>query len=266
MLSLPDGRQVSIARGTSVKRRCTALLGESTPVFRVLPFDSYLPRVLDAQLTLSAAFKKFNTRADAQAFINSKRSRNPYAKPATVAAAKDPPSGQSASNGTTRITVTKPNGASQSATSSGRGRAESPVSKAADADTLSPALAELSKDGWMFTTSDPPRLIVYTDGSSLGNGKRGAAAGAGVYWGGGKASAYNLAERVPGKLQTNNRGELLVSRRKLGSSFLQLTCSPSSEPLRHVPSPTCRLRFGRTRSTRFKVRNRTPSLHLARTC
>jgi ribonuclease HI len=55
-------------------------------------------------------------------------------------------------------------------------------------------------------------LIVYTDGSSLSNGKTNARAGLGVYYGyGGRAVESNISERVPGILQTNNRGELLVS-------------------------------------------------------
>jgi ribonuclease HI len=40
----------------------------------------------------------------------------------------------------------------------------------------------------------------------------GARAGLGVWWGDrGDAACRNLSERVPGDLQTNNRGEILVS-------------------------------------------------------
>jgi ribonuclease HI len=46
----------------------------------------------------------------------------------------------------------------------------------------------------------------------LGNGKSGARAGLGVYYGfNGQAEECGISERVPGELQTNNRGELLVS-------------------------------------------------------
>ncbi|EPY53908.1 ribonuclease H Rnh1 [Schizosaccharomyces cryophilus OY26] len=48
--------------------------------------------------------------------------------------------------------------------------------------------------------------IVYTDGSSLGNGKFGAAAGCGVYFGPG--DPRNLSERLIIGEQTNNRAEL----------------------------------------------------------
>lgn len=65
-------------------------------------------------------------------------------------------------------------------------------------------------------------LVVYTDGSSLANGTKGAAAGAGVFFGhGGKARDMNVAERVGGPMQTNNRGELLVS-----DLLLRLTLDP----------------------------------------
>ena len=72
-------------------------------------------------------------------------------------------------------------------------------------------LAAIAREGYSFTAA-PHHLIVYTDGSSLGNGKAGAKAGLGVYYGhGGEAEDSNISERVPGDLQTNNRGELLVS-------------------------------------------------------
>ncbi|WBW72405.1 ribonuclease H Rnh1 [Schizosaccharomyces osmophilus] len=48
--------------------------------------------------------------------------------------------------------------------------------------------------------------IVYTDGSSLGNGKHGAAAGYGVYFGPG--DPRNHSERLLAGEQTNNRAEL----------------------------------------------------------
>lgn len=74
----------------------------------------------------------------------------------------------------------------------------------------------LSAKGFTFSRTPPHRIVVYTDGSSLGNGKKRARAGLGVFWGGkGEAYAANLAERVPGEPQTNNRGELLSIIRAL---------------------------------------------------
>lgn len=89
-------------------------------------------------------------------------------------------------------------------------RAESPPTSARPQD-LPDEFARLADDGYTFSRSAPHRIVVYTDGSSLGNGKHGAAAGLGVFWGGtGAAYTHNIAERVPGPMQTNNRGELLV--------------------------------------------------------
>ncbi|SCV69007.1 BQ2448_2027 [Microbotryum intermedium] len=53
--------------------------------------------------------------------------------------------------------------------------------------------------------------VVYCDGSSRGNGQKGAVAGIGVVWEKG-VDALNLSERLPGKLQTNNRAEMYASR------------------------------------------------------
>jgi len=93
--------------------------------------------------------------------------------------------------------------------------ATTPLTRALPA-SLPPHLAEIAKVGFAFTTA-PHHLIVYTDGSALGNGQAGARAGLGVYYGyGGKAEASNISERVPGDTQTNNRGELLVSLQSPG--------------------------------------------------
>lgn len=54
---------------------------------------------------------------------------------------------------------------------------------------------------------------VWTDGSSLGNGKLGAQAGLGVFFG--VNDPRNVSERVPGPRQTNQRGELMAIQRAL---------------------------------------------------
>uniref|UniRef100_A0A0K3CHT9 ribonuclease H n=1 Tax=Rhodotorula toruloides TaxID=5286 RepID=A0A0K3CHT9_RHOTO len=58
----------------------------------------------------------------------------------------------------------------------------------------------------VFAGSSSKRRV-YCDGSSRGNGKVGATAGIGVFWGHDEG-AKNLSERLPGKLQTNNRAEM----------------------------------------------------------
>lgn len=52
--------------------------------------------------------------------------------------------------------------------------------------------------------------VIYTDGSALGNGKKHAKAGWGVYWG--KDDSRNLYGKVDSGEQTNNRGELMAIR------------------------------------------------------
>lgn len=63
------------------------------------------------------------------------------------------------------------------------------------------------------SASDSTTLNVYTDGSSLGNGKRGASAGVGVYFGVG--DGRNISERLQGLRQTNQRAELTAILRTL---------------------------------------------------
>ncbi|XP_064483380.1 ribonuclease H1-like isoform X2 [Ornithodoros turicata] len=54
-------------------------------------------------------------------------------------------------------------------------------------------------------TSDDDMLHVYTDGACTANGKKGAKAGIGVYWG--HNHPMNVSERISGR-QTNNRAEI----------------------------------------------------------
>ena len=75
------------------------------------------------------------------------------------------------------------------------------------------------------------RLIVYTDGSALCNGKFGARAGAGVYFGPG--DKRNMSIRVPiEKAQTNQRAELFAATlalRHAGDTFLPLEIRTDSK-------------------------------------
>ncbi|RSM02146.1 hypothetical protein CEP52_008144 [Fusarium oligoseptatum] len=56
-------------------------------------------------------------------------------------------------------------------------------------------------------------LNIYTDGSSRANGRAGARAGLGVYFG--TNDKRNLSERLPGQPQTNQRAELMAILRAL---------------------------------------------------
>lgn len=62
-------------------------------------------------------------------------------------------------------------------------------------------------------TSKSKTVKVYTDGSSLNNGKLGALAGVGVYFG--ASDSRNVSEPLKGPLQTNQRAELTAILRAL---------------------------------------------------
>ncbi|CAJ2511556.1 Uu.00g071810.m01.CDS01 [Anthostomella pinea] len=70
-----------------------------------------------------------------------------------------------------------------------------------------------STDTGSTVQDEPDVLQVFTDGSSLANGRKGAAAGAGVYFG--KNDKRNVSERLEGEAQTNQRGELTAILRAL---------------------------------------------------
>jgi ribonuclease HI len=158
----------------------------------------------------SAKFKKFGNKKDATQFIEKHRA----VKKETQRQLADPDADLNVLAGTPLFDQPKrevPQGPQTTKDKNRSTRQSSPVATYAAATALPDDLAELRKQGFMFTATDPPRLVAYTDGSSLSNGTKRACAGAGVYWGEGDAEKHNVAERVPGKLQTNNRGELLVS-------------------------------------------------------
>ncbi|KPM40389.1 hypothetical protein AK830_g6180 [Neonectria ditissima] len=64
-------------------------------------------------------------------------------------------------------------------------------------------------------------LQIYTDGSSLANGKKESRAGLGVFFGNG--DPRNLSEKLPGEPQTNQRAELMAILRALEIAPLEQT-------------------------------------------
>ncbi|PIA12953.1 Rnase h protein 1.0, isoform c, confirmed by transcript evidence [Coemansia reversa NRRL 1564] len=67
-------------------------------------------------------------------------------------------------------------------------------------------------------------IVVYTDGASAGNGRRGAVAGVGVYFG--ENDPRNISEPLEGERQTNQRAELTAILRAIQS--LSIDSSSSS--------------------------------------
>jgi len=62
-------------------------------------------------------------------------------------------------------------------------------------------------------TVDGSEIVVHTDGSALGNGKKRAVAGVGVYFG--PSDPRNISDSLPGARQTNQRAELTAALRAL---------------------------------------------------
>ncbi|KAH6642514.1 ribonuclease H-like domain-containing protein [Boeremia exigua] len=73
--------------------------------------------------------------------------------------------------------------------------------------------AELSATKKQPTGDFTGQIVVYTDGSSLGNGQTGAVAGVGVYFG--TNDKRNVSEPLRGTKQTNQRAELTAVARAL---------------------------------------------------
>ncbi|GAA6016648.1 hypothetical protein JCM11491_006031 [Sporobolomyces phaffii] len=130
--------------------------------------------------------KKFPTLVEAQAFVKG------LALP-TVATASTAPNGKG----------------------KGKGRAlEQDEAPAAKRQKTSKAAAASDVVFRSQEAKFPASRTVYSDGSSKGNGKKGAVAGSGVFWSH-ELGAKNLSERLPGKLQTNNRAEMYAVARIL---------------------------------------------------
>jgi ribonuclease HI len=81
-------------------------------------------------------------------------------------------------------------------------------------ETIAPTRGGLAVRGSNSVTFSQPsvsemkQLVVYTDGACVGNGRTGARAGVGVYFGDGDHSVYNTSQPLMGPVQTNQRAEL----------------------------------------------------------
>ncbi|GAA6016533.1 hypothetical protein JCM10207_002830 [Rhodosporidiobolus poonsookiae] len=136
---------------------------------------------------VAARHKKFPTRAEAEAFVGG----------------QDGPTASTSAGGVQTKLATSTN------VRKGKGRA-------LDEDEP-PAKKQRREVDPIFRSGTLPKgRHVYCDGSSRGNGQKGATAGIGVFWSH-EEGANNLSERLPGgdKLQTNNRAEMYAVARIL---------------------------------------------------
>ena len=67
-------------------------------------------------------------------------------------------------------------------------------------------LVELTERARSGDGADRQRTVVWTDGSTLNNGKRDARSGSGAFWA--TKDERNISAPLPGPVQTNNRSEL----------------------------------------------------------
>ncbi|KAI9785496.1 MAG: hypothetical protein M1839_009237 [Geoglossum umbratile] len=82
-----------------------------------------------------------------------------------------------------------------------------------DADAVESKINSQERAKILSTKTKGGVLRIYTDGSSLGNGKYGASAGVGVYFG--QDDSRNVSEPLAGPRQTNQRAELTAILRAI---------------------------------------------------
>ncbi|CAK7271476.1 hypothetical protein SEPCBS119000_004627 [Sporothrix epigloea] len=138
-----------------------------------------------------AKFKKFPTQAEAANYMHE------YASDATLQAL----------SGTYGVPVTAPDAHAQE-DAEGDDDGDAVIN-------LQPANKRSKQSVNAAEAASFAPLDIYTDGSSLGNGRRGASAGIGVFFGVG--DKRNISERLKGPLQTNQRAELTAILRALQS-------------------------------------------------
>lgn len=158
----------------------------------------------------SAQFKKFGSEKDAWAFVRG----------ASASAAPEVDPAQSAESAVVALPKRGPEPLQYIPLGRKRGHQEEegvepqPNSKrgkpsGSSASSGSAASSGSNPDGFTYMGD---AVVVYTDGCCSANGKKGARAGIGVYWG--YNHPLNVAERLQGK-QTNQRAEIQAACRAL---------------------------------------------------
>ncbi|KAK7132971.1 hypothetical protein R3I94_015005 [Phoxinus phoxinus] len=149
-----------------------------------------------------ASYKKFGSEKDAWAFVRSQCAAPSFERPAGCDYEVLPPRNVPDSSMAVPLGSKRAHEDSEDEGPSCPKRVkliEVPVSKAAAA----------SSDGFTYMGDS---VVVYTDGCCSANGRQGARAGIGVYWG--RDHPLNVAERLSGR-QTNQRAELQAACKAL---------------------------------------------------
>ncbi|KAN0064531.1 hypothetical protein ACQY0O_002159 [Thecaphora frezii] len=168
-----------------------------------------------------AVFKRFDLQSEAEVFA---RKGSGLARSSSAVASSSGHSPQLTASSSTKRSLS-PSAASDSSRSSSKRDKAKP-------SPLASASASASASNPTFPQPSATKIInVYVDGSGLGNGNNSARAGWGVYWEDESLHNLNEARRLPGPIQTNNRGELMAMIRAV-----QLCPDPEAQLVIHTDS------------------------------
>lgn len=150
-------------------------------------------------------YKKFATREEAEAFVQAGRS----AKKSRISLKEEEVVDKDILEADEEPPLKRVKNSSSKSLHTAR---EDNVTVDSDTVPLQTKVVALDSEQYVENTNSGP-LRIYTDGSSLGNGKVGAVAGVGVFFG--KGDPRNVSEPLGGELQTNQRAELTAILRAL---------------------------------------------------
>ncbi|KAF9572475.1 hypothetical protein EC968_009861 [Mortierella alpina] len=153
---------------------------------------------------IGAKFKKFETQKEAEEFV--RNGPKVYTKPAPKS------SSAASSSSTARPSPYTAAAAARKVQASGT-QSTATSTQVGSASGTSGSNIRLGGLRVSSSASSSDTMIIYTDGSSLGNGKMGSQAGLGVFFG--VNDPRNVSERLGGEPQTNQRAELMAVYRAL---------------------------------------------------
>ncbi|KAF6767250.1 Ribonuclease H domain protein [Kalmanozyma brasiliensis GHG001] len=140
-----------------------------------------------------AVYKKFDTEASAKSFV------------------KGDGYGAGSSSGATRSTMSDNRYQPYAKNAPSKAGKKGKQSPARPPTELGPVMHPFVNPVFVNAgTSSGRKTVVYCDGSSIGNGKKGARAGWGVFFEDPELHHLNESRRLPGEPQTNNRAELMA--------------------------------------------------------
>ncbi|XP_048062758.1 ribonuclease H1 isoform X1 [Megalobrama amblycephala] len=150
----------------------------------------------------SASYKKFASEKDAWAFVRSQSAASSFERPNGYDYEVLPP--RNVPDASTAVPL-----GSKRTYADSEDEGPSCPKRVKLIEAPMPKTAAASSDGFTYMGD---AVVVYTDGCCSSNGRQGARAGIGVYWG--RDHPLNVAERLPGR-QTNQRAELQAACKAL---------------------------------------------------